>query len=174
MSSTGPDRYGQPNDGRPGDGRDETPLERWDRNFGELLQELRVAQTGVQILFGFLLSLPFAARFAEIGPLERTLYLITLFATTGAAALLIAPVSYHRMVFRQGRKPQMVAAANRMATFGLFFLLIAVASAVCLVTDVVLNPTAGAVAGGVVAVAYAILWYAIPLRQRRRKIGDPE
>jgi hypothetical protein len=85
------------------DGRDETGLERWDRNFTELLQELRVAQTGVQILFAFLLTLPFTNRFGSVSDLDKVVYVITLMASATATALLIAPVSYHRQVFREGR-----------------------------------------------------------------------
>src|SRR5947209_10039375 len=89
-------------------GRTETVLERWDRNFSELLQELRVAQTGVQVLFAFLLTLPFTNRFERITEVQRGTYVVTLVAAAAATALLIAPVSYHRLVFRQGRKPQLV------------------------------------------------------------------
>jgi Family of unknown function (DUF6328) len=88
--------------------RDETGLERWDRNFIELLQELRVAQTGVQILFAFLLTMPFTNRFGQVSDLDKVVYVITLVAAATAMALLIAPVSDHRQVFRQGRKPQLV------------------------------------------------------------------
>src|SRR5436190_19904603 len=91
-----------------GTGRDETPLERWDRNFSELLQELRVAQTGVQVLFAFLLTLPFTNRFERIAGVDRYTYVCTIAAAAAATALLIAPVSYHRLVFRQGRKRQLV------------------------------------------------------------------
>src|SRR5690349_19677592 len=103
-------------------GRDETPLERWDRNFTELLQELRVAQTGVQILFAFLLTLPFTNRFTAVTGFERGVYVVTLVAAAAATALLIAPVSYHRIVFRQGRKPQLVLIASRLAALGLLCL----------------------------------------------------
>src|SRR5438309_3920171 len=88
-------------------GRTETVLERWDRNFTELLQELRVAQTGVQILFAFLLTLPFTSRFDRATGLDRGVYVTTMVAAACATALLIAPASYHRLVFRKGRKPQL-------------------------------------------------------------------
>src|SRR5689334_10782878 len=96
-------------------GRDETPLERSDRNFSELLQELRVAQTGVQVLFAFLLTLPFTNRFGQIAGVDRYTYVGTVVAAGAATALLIAPVSYHRMVFQQGRKAQLVRVAHRLA-----------------------------------------------------------
>ena len=93
--------------------RDETPQERADRNFTELLQELRVAQTGVQILFAFLLTLPFSSRFADISARDRVAYVVTLLASAAAAVLLIAPVSYHRLVFRRNRKQELVQTAAR-------------------------------------------------------------
>src|SRR5688572_10173985 len=94
---------------------DETDSERLDRNFGDLLQELRVLQAGVQILFAFLLTLPFAARFATIDSFERIVYVVALLAAAGAAAMIIAPVAYHRVLFRRGRKPELVRSAHRMA-----------------------------------------------------------
>jgi Family of unknown function (DUF6328) len=146
--------------------RDETPLERWDRNFTELLQELRVAQTGVQILFAFLLTLPFSARFHAVGGLAKTVYVITLFAAATASALLIAPVSYHRRVFRKGRKAQLVRIASSLAQAGLLALLVAIVGAVFLVLDVVagLGWAAGLTAG--IAVLYVGLWYLLPLLTR--------
>src|SRR3954470_16354530 len=101
-----------------GSQRDETGLERWDRNFIELLQELRVAQTGVQILFAFLLTLPFTNRFGDVSDLDKVVYVITLIASAVATALLIAPVSHHRQVFREGRKPELVSTASRLAKAG--------------------------------------------------------
>src|SRR5437764_8860996 len=115
------------------DGRDETEAERADRNFSELLQELRVAQTGVQILFAFLLTLPFTQRFEKVGAGDRSVYLGTLLATALATACLIAPVSQHRILFRHRRKPELVVAANQLAQAGLAFLLIAVIGAVYLI-----------------------------------------
>jgi O-antigen/teichoic acid export membrane protein len=151
-----------------GDGRDETPLERWDRNLVELLQELRVAQTGVQILFAFLLTLPFTNRFAASGPLVRTTYLVTLVAAAAASALLIAPVSFHRLVFRRGRKPELVRTASVLAQLGLACLLVSVVGAVLLVVDVVAGVgwAAGLAAG--VAGLYVGLWYVLPLVRRQR------
>src|SRR2546429_7750584 len=98
----------EPETGPDAPGRSETPLERWDRNFTELLQELRVAQTGVQILFAFLLTLPFTNRFDRVTELDRGVYVATIVAAAAATALLLAPVRYHRPVFRKGRKPALV------------------------------------------------------------------
>jgi uncharacterized protein DUF6328 len=149
-----------------GEGRTETVLERWDRNFTELLQELRVAQTGVQILFAFLLTLPFTNRFGQVTDFDRATYVVTLVAAAAATALLITPVSYHRLVFRQGRKPQLVRVASRLAVLGLGCLLVSMLGAVYLAVDVVLGaPLAGAIVA-VLAVLYVFLWYALPFLNR--------
>lgn len=142
--------------------RDETPLERLDRNFTELLQELRVAQTGVQILFAFLLTLPFSARFGSIGSLDRAVYVVTLVAAATASALLIAPVSYHRRVFRKGRKAELVRIASTLAQAGLLALLVAIVGAVFLVLDVVADLGWAAGLAAVIAVLYIGLWYLLP------------
>jgi O-antigen/teichoic acid export membrane protein len=149
--------------------RDETELERWDRNFTELLQELRVAQTGVQILFAFLLTLPFSVRFDRVSSLDEAVYVATLLAAATSTALLIAPVSYHRRVFRQGRKPQLVRTASALAQAGLAALLLAIVGAVFVVLDVVagLGWAAGLVAA--VAAVYVALWYVLPMLARRTR-----
>src|SRR5438034_8402379 len=152
----------------PYSGRDETELERWDRNFTELLQELRVAQTGVQILFAFLLTLPFTSRFDKTTELDRGVYVATIVAAAAATALLIAPVSYHRLVFRKGRKPQLVQTGSRLATLGLGCLLLAMLGAVFLAVDVVLHQPAAALIVAGLAVLYIFLWYVLPFLGRRR------
>jgi O-antigen/teichoic acid export membrane protein len=149
-----------------GDGRDETPLERWDRNLVELLQELRVAQTGVQILFAFLLTLPFAARFGNTNAFERFVYIGSLLSAAAAAAAIIAPVAYHRVLFRRGRKPELVAAAHRLASAGLAFLLLAMVGAILLVTDYLLGLAWSLVLSGVVAAWFVFLWAVLPWRAR--------
>jgi hypothetical protein len=153
----------------PGDaGRDESPEERADRNFAELLQEVRVAQTGVQILFAFLLTLPFSARFGDLALRDRAVYVVTLLASAAAIALLVGPAAYHRMIFRQDRKPELVRAASRMAIAGLAFLLVATSGAVFVVMDVVVDLGAAVAAAAVFATGCAVLWYLVPLRHRRR------
>jgi O-antigen/teichoic acid export membrane protein len=152
----------------PDHGRDETSLERWDRNFTELLQELRVAQTGVQILFAFLLTLPFTNRFGEVSRLDKGVYIITLVASASATALLIAPVSGHRQVFRKGRKPELVRSASRLAQAGLAFLLIAMIGAVFLVLDVVAGLGWAVGLGVVITALYLVLWYVVPKRIRAK------
>src|SRR4030095_15229215 len=113
----------------------ETEKQRWDRTFGDLLQELRVAQTGVQILFAFLLTLPFSSGFPKTTAFQKDVYLVALIAAAAATSMLIAPVAFHRALFRQGRKPELVRYAHRMATGGLAFMLIAMVSSVLLITD---------------------------------------
>src|SRR2546423_6592469 len=146
----------EPVKGRGGTGRSEAPLERWDRNFSELLQELRVAQTGVQVLFAFLLTLPFTNRFERITGVQRGTYVVTLVAAAAATALLIAPVSYHRLVFRQGRKPQLVRTGSELATPGLGRLLVAMLGAVLLVVGGVLGAPLARRIVAVLAVLYVL------------------
>ena len=119
------------------DGRDESEAERDDRNLAELLQELRVAGLGVQVLFGFLLSLPFTSRFTRLSHGQRELYLATLVLAAVATALLLGPVAYHRLVFRRGQKEGLVRAASVMAIAGLVTVGLAVSAAVLLVTGYV-------------------------------------
>ena len=146
------------------DGRDETELERWDRNWADLMQEVRVAQTGVQILFAFLLTLPFAARFEVTSTVDRTIYVVTLLASAAASALLIAPVSYHRQVFRRHRKAELVTTASRLAQAGLACLLVAIGAAVFVVMDVVVGTVGATVAALAVGGMCGTLWYLLPLR----------
>jgi uncharacterized protein DUF6328 len=149
--------------------RDETDMERLDRNFQDLLQELRVAQAGVQILFAFLLSLAFTQRFGVLTGIQRALYLVSLLATAAAAALFIAPVAWHRVLFRQRRKQELVTAANRMALGGLVALLLSIATAVLLIVDVTAGPVAAVLLTGLVTLWYAMLWYVLPIRSRYRE-----
>jgi hypothetical protein len=147
--------------------RGETVDQVLDRNLAELLQEVRVAITGVQILFAFLLGLAFTARFAALGGFERTLYTVALLATALATLLLIAPVSFHRLVFRRRQKAVLVTVADRLLMFGLGLLGIAITAAVLLILDVVLGRWQGLVGGGVVALVALLTWYVLPLRARR-------
>jgi O-antigen/teichoic acid export membrane protein len=151
------------------DGRQETVTERADRNFNELLQELRVAQTGVQILFAFLLTLPFTQRFGNINAQQRAVYLATLITTALATACLIAPVSQHRILFRRHRKPEIVSAASLLAQGGLAFLLLAVLGSVYLIFDVVVGVGLAGVVAGALAVWFVLIWYVQPLWQLRRR-----
>src|SRR5215475_3220626 len=121
-------------EGRPS-GRDETEAERLDRNLGELLQELRVALPGVQVLFAFLLAVPFQQHFTEITPFEKKVYFATLLCTAISAALLIAPSSYHRITFHLQQKRELIFLANRFTIAGLSFLALAMTGAIVLITD---------------------------------------
>ncbi|MGH3416884.1 MAG: DUF6328 family protein [Actinocrinis sp.] len=151
-----------PGDRPANDGRPETELERWDRNFTELLQELRVAQTGVQILFGFLLTVPFSIRFEKATVLQVSVYTLTVLACALAAALLIAPVSHHRHAFRQGRKRELVRIADQFARAGLVALLVAMAGVVFLLLDVIQGIALAAPMTVVVVLVYVELWYRRP------------
>ena len=148
--------------------RDETEVERLDRNFQDLLQELRVAQAGVQILFAFLLSLAFTQRFGVLTGIQRAIYIVSLLAAAAAAALLIGPVAWHRVLFRMRRKQELVAAADRMAVCGLAALLLSIAAAVLLIVDVTAGPVAAVLLTGLVTLWYVLLWYVLPLRSRSR------
>lgn len=151
-------------------GPNETELERWQRNFLELLQELRVVQMGVQILFAFLLTLAFSGQISDAGTFVTTTYLVALLASAAATALLIAPVAHHRMLFRQGRKPDLVRSAHRMAAGGLSLLFVAMVSSVLLAADLVLaRPAAIAVAAGTGA-WFVFAWGVAPWALRRN--GD--
>jgi hypothetical protein len=149
------------------DARDETVAERDDRNLAELLQELRVAGLGVQVLFGFLLSLPFTNRFAQLSHGQRELYLATLVLAALATALLLGPVAYHRVVFRRGQKERLVRAASVMAIAGLVIVGLAVSAAVLLVTDYVASGVPAILITVFVACAFGLLWFAFPLARRR-------
>jgi Family of unknown function (DUF6328) len=146
----------------------ETEGQRLDRNLNEVLQELRVAQTGVQILFAFLLTIPFQQRFAEVTSFQESVYVTTLLLSAGATALLIAPVSFHRIVFRQRRKRTLVDATNLFAIGGLVLLLLAVCGAVLLILDVVVGTGPALIGTAAVAVWFIVFWYAIPLGVRRQ------
>jgi hypothetical protein len=141
--------------------------ERSERTAGELIQELRVAGLGVQVLFGFLLSLPFSNRFSQLDGEQRDLYITCLVLSATATVLLIGPVAYHRMVFRRGLKEQLVRAANIQAIFGLTAVGGAVLSAVLLVSWYVAGAVAGSVITAILGVLTVGLWFAVPLASRR-------
>jgi MFS family permease len=148
------------------DPRDESEAERDDRNLAELLQELRVAGLGGQVLFGFLLSLPFTARFARLSHGQRDLYLGSLVMAAAATALLLGPVAYHRLVFRRGQKERLVRAASVMAILGLAAVGLAVSAAVLLVTGYVASGLAAALITAFVFGMFGGLWFAFPLARR--------
>ena len=149
------------------DARQETEEQRSDRNLGELVQELRVAGLGVQVLFGFLLSLPFSNRFGQLSDAQRDLYLTCVVLSAAATTLLVGPVAYHRLVFRRGMKEDLVQFANLLAIFGLTAVGGAVLAAVLLVTWFVGGPVAGALITAVIGAMIGGLWFGAPLVSRR-------
>jgi Family of unknown function (DUF6328) len=156
-----------PADARGGSGREESEEERVDRNLGELLQELRVASIGVQVLFGFLLSLPFSTRFARLSDAEQSLYLVALLFAALSTALLIAPVAYHRLVFRLHQKDRLLRTANLFAVLGLTTVAITVSVSVVLVVSVVIHGAPVVLVAVVTGGIFLGLWFALPLRVRR-------
>jgi O-antigen/teichoic acid export membrane protein len=146
--------------------RDETPDERFDRNWNELLQELRVAQTGVQFLFAFLLTLPFNDRFATVSQGQKATYVATLLCTALSALCLIAPVSHHRILFRRGRKKELVAISSNLAGIGLWFLWLSIVGAVFLIFQVVVGMSWGVAVGAAFAAAFIGIWYILPTAKR--------
>jgi hypothetical protein len=153
--------------GEDADSRSETGAQRDDRNLGELIQELRVAGLGVQVLFGFLLSLPFTTRFAQLGTGQRDLYVTSVILAAVATVLLIGPVAYHRLVFRRGMKERVVRFANVLAVLGLGAVGASVLAAVLLVTWYVAGVLAGCLITALLGVMIGGLWLTVPLVSRR-------
>ena len=149
---------------RPG----ETKAERDDRDLIELLQELRVAGLGVQVLFGFLLSIPFTTRFVELSHAQHGLYVVALLLAATATALLLAPVAYHRLVFRRHQKEQLVRDANILAILGLAAVGLAVSAAVLLVASFVARGATAVLITAFVVCLFAALWFVLPLARRTR------
>ncbi len=149
-------------------GRKESDDQRLDRNLGELLQELRVALPGVQVLFAFLLAVPFQRNFDQITPFQERVYFATLLLTAISAALLISPSAYHRLTFHMQRKDDLVFLANRLAIAGLAFLALAMTGAVVLITNVLFGTVATVCFGAAVLTMFVVLWALLPLRRRDR------
>ncbi|MFE5483887.1 DUF6328 family protein [Streptomyces sp. NPDC056527] len=174
--TTQPGREQQAEGGGRSRGRSETTEERADRRWGELMQEIRVAQTGVQILFGFLLTVVFTTRFPELSATDRTIYIVTVSLGAAATGALIGPVSFHRLVAGRHVKPHAVVWASRLTFIGLLLLLATLASALLLVLRVATEDSyVPWLVGGLVA-WYVICWYALPLwvRSRYTHGGDRE
>jgi hypothetical protein len=146
--------------------RDESDAERIDRNYSEQLQELRVAQAGVQILFAFLLGIAFQQRFASISDFQRGVYISTLLCAAIATSLFIAPVAVHRVMFRRHLKDELVDFTGRVAVAGLVFLALAMLGALLLIVDLVFGPIAAGITTGAMAVLFSYLWYVLPLKWR--------
>jgi hypothetical protein len=151
------------------DPRDESQAQRDDRNLAELLQELRISGLGVQVLFGFLLSLPFTVRFTKLSHGQRELYLASLVLSAVATALLLGPVAYHRLVFRRQQKEPLVRAASVMATLGLAAVGLAISAAVLLASSTVATGLPAALITAFVVLMFGGLWFAFPYTRRRRE-----
>jgi cation transport ATPase len=148
---------------------DETEDERLDRELDQLLQELRVAMPGVQVLFAFLLAVPFQQRFADVTEFQKDVYFATLLAAAVTSALFIAPTAYHRMMFRGRDKPRLVEMSSRFALAGLGALAIAMNGAILLVTDVLFDGIAVIVASVAAAALFVGLWFVLGIV---RRVGD--
>ena len=136
------------------------------RNWTELIQELRSTQTGVQVLTGFLLTVPFSDRFERLDRVELTAYLLVLSGAVTATAMILSPIAYHRILFRRGRRPWLVETANRVARVGLVLVALTTCGVVFLVFDLAVTRTVGFVAAVIAVAGYLMLWVWIPLRAR--------
>jgi hypothetical protein len=151
---------------------EESEQARLARNFSELLQELRVAQAGVQILFGFLLSIAFTDRYWRESGYVHATHLITILFAAASVALLTAPAAWHRVLFRQGRRVEIVDTGSHFAVAGLACLGAAMVGTVLLLVEVVLGGWPAVALGTLAALAFGVLWFAWPARERRRPTTD--
>jgi hypothetical protein len=149
--------------------RVETEQERLDRQLDQLLNELRVAMPGVQVLFAFLLAVPFQQRFGQVTDFQKTVYFVTLLAATAASALFIAPTAFHRLMFKARDKPHLIAISSRLAVAGLACLAVAMNGAVLLVTDVLFHGTTVTITVALTASLYIGLWFVLGLVRRLGK-----
>ncbi|HLW93801.1 MAG TPA: DUF6328 family protein [Solirubrobacteraceae bacterium] len=155
------------------DGRVETEHERLDRNLDELTGELRVVVTGVQVLFAFLLVVPFDSGFAHLRDYERKLYFVTLLLAALAAIFTIAPSAQHRLLFRHDAKAYLVSRATNLTIAGLVCLALSMCCALALVASYLFGVVAGAITGAAIAAPFAGLWFAMPLRRAARGARRP-
>lgn len=142
----------------------ESEAERLDRNWSELLQELRVTQTGIQVLTGFLLTVPFSNRFTALTALQRDTYLAVLCGAVLSTALIMTPAACHRVLFRQNKRPWLVVTANRVALAGLVLVALTTCGVAFLVFDVVVGVVGGVLAAVAALVVFTGLWLVLPLR----------
>lgn len=151
---------------------DESEGEQLARNLNELLQEVRVAQAGVQILVGFLLSIAFTERYAQAGAFIKTTHLLTVLFAVTAVALLIAPAAWHRMLFRQGLRAQVIRISDRFAIAGLASLAFAMSGTAMLLAEVAFGGWLPALVGVLVGLGFAAIWFIFPARARRNSARD--
>src|ERR1700742_2138250 len=149
----------------PRSNRDETEKERLDRNLEEFLGELRVALPGVQVLFAFLLVVPFQQRFADVTSFQETTYTVTLLLAAAASICLIAPTVHHRIEFRRQDKRRIMIVANRLGLAGLAFLAVAMTGAIMLIVDFLYGHTTTTIVAACVGLSFAILWFLVPIRR---------
>jgi len=155
--------------------RDENPKERRDRELIELLNELRVALPGVQVLFAFLLTVPFSQRFVRLTQAQKGVYFVTFVMTALATAMLMTPTAFHRIRFRQADKERLLRIGNVAAISGLVFLLLAVAGCVFLTADLVFDAWAAWILAVIISLCYAVLWFLLPLNARlRERVGGED
>jgi tellurite resistance protein TehA-like permease len=148
-------------------GRNETPAERWDRNWSDIQQELRIVQTGTQILGGFLLTLPFQQRFRSLTELQETIYLVLVVLAVVVTVVALSAVATHRLVFRQRQKHELVRAGNVILLTALIASALLFAGTVLFVFDVVLGDRGGLIGGAAVFVGTAAVWTALPIALHR-------
>jgi hypothetical protein len=152
----------------------ETDKERLNRNLDQLLQELRVVIPGVQVLFAFLLAVPFSTRFVRVDQFERVVFFVALLFATFAVVLLLAPSIQHRILFRHEQKRYLVERGNRLVIAGMSSLAISMTLSLVLVTHFLYGIWAAAIVGGCAVIAYGTIWYALPLaRLRHSPPADP-
>ena len=152
-------------------GRNETTLERSDRNLVELLQEVRVVQTGIQVLFGFLLMAPLTVGFRRLGSVLQAEYFVTLLGAAAGAMLLIAPTAFHRVLFRRGDKEYLIRVANRLTIAGLAAVGLAMIGSIVFVAGILFPSEMAVTIGALACCVCALLWAILPLR-RRRQLDD--
>lgn len=144
----------------------ESRAEKLDRELIELMNELRVALPGVQVMFAFLLTVPFSARFETVTSVQRAAFLVAFLATTAASILLMAPTAYHRIRWRQSDKEAMLRSSNRLALGGLIALAVAVSTVAFLIADVLLSSRSAAAVSACIVVALLWFWLGLPLSRR--------
>ncbi len=150
---------------------DESEKDRINRELIELLNELRVALPGVQVLFAFLLAVPFAGRFADASASQREAYMAALLCTLAGSVFLIAPTTFHRIRFRDRDKEQLLMMSNRFAIIGMIFLALGMTASVYLVTDFLYEAASAAIVTGLTAGLFAVVWFLLPLWRKVKKRG---
>lgn len=149
--------------------RNELPTERLDRNSAELMAQLRVAGTGIQVLLAFLLVVPFNARWSQATAFDRYVYFVTLLCMAAAAVLLIAPSVHHRVLFRHGEKRYLVKMGNRLAIIAMALVTVGLTGILLLISNVLFGGVTAAIVAVVALVGVATLWFGVPLHQSHRE-----